>query len=383
MSPADSPFAPLPAPGPHPATEELRAYAAGTLPPAQQHRIEAHTLDCERCADLVDGFSMSDAATTDQSVAALRTRLQERIGVPQPVPVATRWAWPRLAAAAALLGVVATGVWTWDHRDDASTAARTEAVQPMASREPAPLTKTAPTPPTTPEAVSSSPPQKPPASDYAVTTPPKSTPLGAQQAARRGRPTSKNGPKRVVIADMESLADKVTTQEAVAVQEEALAPPTMAHPVAAPSESALSEKPTVADTLSAGRQEAVAGRAAMAKSSLLATADKAAWVTAAPMLASPSIKPAPVGGSPALRNYIRREAAAFEPENGARRIPGTVRVSFVVEADGKLSNLKVTRGLREDYDAEALRIVCEGPTWQPGISGGRRSPLPAEVTVPF
>ena len=53
MSPADSLSAQLPAPGPHPVTAELRAYAAGTLTPAEQHRVEAHTLDCERCADLL------------------------------------------------------------------------------------------------------------------------------------------------------------------------------------------------------------------------------------------------------------------------------------------------------------------------------------------
>ena len=106
MSPADSLSAQLPAPGPHPATAELRAYAAGTLTPAEQHRVEAHTLDCERCADLVEGFSMSDAATTDQAVASLRTRLQARTG-PTAKPASSGWAWPRVAAAAALLGVVA------------------------------------------------------------------------------------------------------------------------------------------------------------------------------------------------------------------------------------------------------------------------------------
>ncbi|MDQ2793641.1 MAG: zf-HC2 domain-containing protein, partial [Bacteroidota bacterium] len=79
MLPADSPFAPLPAPGPHPATAELRAYAAGTLSPADEHRLEAHSLDCERCAELLEGFSMSDAATTDHALAELRARLQARV----------------------------------------------------------------------------------------------------------------------------------------------------------------------------------------------------------------------------------------------------------------------------------------------------------------
>jgi len=54
-----------------------------------------------------------------------------------------------------------------------------------------------------------------------------------------------------------------------------------------------------------------------------------------------------------------------------------------VEADGRLTELKVTRGLRPDYDAEALRLVSEGPAWQPGVAVGRRTALPVKVVVPF
>ena len=90
-----------------------------------------------------------------------------------------------------------------------------------------------------------------------------------------------------------------------------------------------------------------------------------------------------VGGSRALREYLRREAAGFEPELNATRLTGTVRLRVLVGADGKITELKVTRGLRPDYDAEALRLVCDGPAWQPGIASGRRAALPVEVVVPF
>jgi TonB family protein len=101
------------------------------------------------------------------------------------------------------------------------------------------------------------------------------------------------------------------------------------------------------------------------------------------MPAALAIKPSPVGGQAALHDYLRREAAAFEPEPNAPRLSGTVRLQIVVGADGKVSSLKVVRGLRADYDAEALRMVCDGPAWQPGVSGGRRAPLPVELTVSF
>ena len=96
-----------------------------------------------------------------------------------------------------------------------------------------------------------------------------------------------------------------------------------------------------------------------------------------------SIKPAPVEGSGALREYIRKTALEFEPEARAMRLTGLVHVKFTIGADGKLTDFKVTRGLRPDYDAEALRLVCDGPAWQPGIAGGRRAALPVEVVVPF
>ena len=102
-----------------------------------------------------------------------------------------------------------------------------------------------------------------------------------------------------------------------------------------------------------------------------------------PMPAAPTFNPAPVGGTPALRGYLHREAVAFELEEGQRPLSGTVRLRFTVGADGKISDLKVVSSLREDYDAEALRMVCDGPKWQPGIANGRRAALPVELFISF
>ena len=102
-----------------------------------------------------------------------------------------------------------------------------------------------------------------------------------------------------------------------------------------------------------------------------------------PMPTTPTFNPAPVGGTPALRSYLYREAAEFAPDDGQLRLHGAVRLRFVVGADGKISNLKVVSSLREDYDDEALRMVCDGPKWQPGIANGRRTDLPMELTVTF
>lgn len=139
---------------------------------------------------------------------------------------------------------------------------------------------------------------------------------------------------------------------------------------------------SAADSVHSLREVAAPMAKPMKKAKAHIVEPASAVVANTPMPAGFAIRPAPVGGTPAFRDYLRREAAQFEPEK-ENRISGLVHVQFTVGADGQLSNLKVTRGMRADYDAEALRLVCEGPKWQPGIAGGRRAPLTMEFTIPF
>ena len=50
-------------------------------------------------------------------------------------------------------------------------------------------------------------------------------------------------------------------------------------------------------------------------------------------------------------------------ENG---IQGRVLLQFVVGADGKVSNVKVVRGVDPALDKEAVRVVQSSPKWTPG-----------------
>ena len=45
---------------------------------------------------------------------------------------------------------------------------------------------------------------------------------------------------------------------------------------------------------------------------------------------------------------------------------GTVYVSFVVEKDGSVTNIKAVRGVSETLDREAVRIIESFPKWIPG-----------------
>ncbi|HEX8326388.1 MAG TPA: TonB family protein [Hymenobacter sp.] len=403
MSPADSPFTSLPAPGPHPATAELRAYAAGTLPSAEQQRIEAHMLDCDRCAELVEGFSMSDAAATDRAVAALRSRLQARIGTADPAPVAAPRVWPRVVAAAALLGAVAGGIWTLEQRDATTSApiARTSSASVSPPSQPAPPSVSAPENVPQPIQPAAAPAEKP--AEYAAVTvaphrrtaAPRSSPRARRKAVSLADKNTSPNTDAIAMASADKVSSAAVLNEQVETNQGEAAPPVpaaapdvAAAPVAKKARAAREESPVPPDSAAMGSGYSVAGVASKAKAVMpnanrALVKSEAASVLNTPMPATISIKPAPVGGTSALRDYLRREALEFEPEDNARRLTGTVRVKFIVGADGKVTDLKVTRGLRDDYDAEAIRMLCDGPGWQPGVAGGRRAPLPMEITVTF
>lgn len=123
--------------------------------------------------------------------------------------------------------------------------------------------------------------------------------------------------------------------------------------------------------------------AASARVVASAPAEPVARLRAA-MPAPPALPASPSGGYAALREYLRKGAAEFEPESrdGSRQ-QGRVLVRLHLGADGKIEQAEAVRKLRPDYDAEAVRLLKAGPTWVPGITAGRRAAQVVEVPVVF
>jgi TonB family protein len=63
------------------------------------------------------------------------------------------------------------------------------------------------------------------------------------------------------------------------------------------------------------------------------------------------------------------------------QIVGNVTVEFRVNKEGKLSDFKITKSLGFGCDEEAIRVIKEGPSWMPKVSGGepRRQRVRQEV----
>jgi len=76
-----------------------------------------------------------------------------------------------------------------------------------------------------------------------------------------------------------------------------------------------------------------------------------------------------------LSSNIKYPKADFD--NGTQ---GRVIVTFIVEKDGSLSTMKITRGISESLDNESLRVLKLSPNWKPGIQNGR--PVRVQYSVP-
>ena len=62
---------------------------------------------------------------------------------------------------------------------------------------------------------------------------------------------------------------------------------------------------------------------------------------------------------------------------------GRVYVSFVVERDGRITNIKIERGVSKDLDDEAKRVIRNMPNWKPGESKGKRVRTKCSLPINF
>ena len=61
-------------------------------------------------------------------------------------------------------------------------------------------------------------------------------------------------------------------------------------------------------------------------------------------------------------------------------VQGKVMVDFVIEKDGSVTDVRVLKGVSEELDAEALRVVSASPKWKPGRVNG--SKVRTSLTIP-
>ncbi len=88
------------------------------------------------------------------------------------------------------------------------------------------------------------------------------------------------------------------------------------------------------------------------------------------------------GGQEKLMHYL---ATNIKYPQIAREsnVQGRVYISFVVEPDGSVSNVKVLRGIGAGCDEEAMRVVKAMPRWSPGKQRGKAVRVSYNLPVNF
>jgi periplasmic protein TonB len=90
------------------------------------------------------------------------------------------------------------------------------------------------------------------------------------------------------------------------------------------------------------------------------------------------------GGFDAWKKYLERNLNAGLPaENGAQTGKYTVMVSFVVDAEGNISDVKAENAPGFGTEAEAIKIIKKGPRWLPAIQNGKKVAYRARQQVTF
>lgn len=86
------------------------------------------------------------------------------------------------------------------------------------------------------------------------------------------------------------------------------------------------------------------------------------------------------GGDDARIKFLKKNLK-YPDEARKQGISGTVFVSFVVEKDGSISNVKLLRGIGGGCDKEALRVVSMLPNYEPGLQDSK--PVRTQFNLPI
>lgn len=86
------------------------------------------------------------------------------------------------------------------------------------------------------------------------------------------------------------------------------------------------------------------------------------------------------GGESALLAFLKQKAE-YPREAVEVGISGRVYVEFIINKDGKVSDIKIARGIHPLLDMAALKVVQMLPAWKPAMQGFK--PVRVKMTVPI
>ena len=98
------------------------------------------------------------------------------------------------------------------------------------------------------------------------------------------------------------------------------------------------------------------------------------------VLEKAEVMPEYPGGDQAMMDFVAKNVQ-YPQEARDKEISGRVLVSFIVEKDGSITEVKVVKGIGGGCDEEAVRVVKAMPKWKPGKDKGK--PVRVSYMMPF
>lgn len=92
------------------------------------------------------------------------------------------------------------------------------------------------------------------------------------------------------------------------------------------------------------------------------------------------VQPEFPGGMDSMYAYIQKNLV-YPEKAKAEGIEGRVFITFTIEKDGSVSNVKILRGIGGGCDEAAKEVVEKMPKWKPGTQRGK--PVRVQFNLPI
>ncbi len=94
------------------------------------------------------------------------------------------------------------------------------------------------------------------------------------------------------------------------------------------------------------------------------------------------VLPAPACGTEGWVTFLQKniQYPAYAKLN---KVSGKVWLSFIIEKDGRISNIKVERPAGNGFDEEAVRVLNLAPAWTPGFKNGQNARVKYTMPINF
>jgi hypothetical protein len=321
--------------------EDIQRYHRGEMSASERHSLEKAALDDPLLADALEGYAHTRTAAAD--LKALQNRLQQRIGRDEKKSFSlTGSPWLKIAA---LFVLIAGAGWlafqTFSEKD---SVVRTT----LDSRESVPRTLE---------------------NDSITTVQTVAPPVAGDTVGRNQEVVAARANRQIpVVSPQAGTTSGTATTDATASAEQAEEASGAAR---LQEQGAVSDMATLRNQapVSTAREATDTARQTEAFAELknekrVETARSRTLPPAA--VSAPAVIPAePEGGWTAFNRYITDNRQSVQNTGKRAATKGTVELQFDIDKEGNPTNILVIKSLCERCDAEATRLLKDGPQWKP------------------